>query len=176
MPWWGHALSSQAASWSPDHLFSEPVCTFYRAGPPFRMDKPFHFETGFQKRLKKTQPLAASLLQMKLILTAPAFLVTKIIADKIFSARSTWLSSQAHFPLFPCISLHLHHILLLFNDSSEKKRNQMHFKEDIWHLSKSKNWGKVYSYSNHSNKVIISIHIEQVLYDQNLKSYFPKIS
>lgn len=59
---------------------------------------------------------------MKFILIAHAFLGTKIIADEIFSARSTWLSSQAHFPLFLCISLHLHHILLLFNDSSEKKK------------------------------------------------------
>lgn len=62
----------------------------------------------------------------------------------------------------------------------QKKRNQMHFKEDIWHLSKSKNWGKksivILGHANHSGKVIISIHIEQVLYDENLKSYFLKIS
>lgn len=31
-------------------------------------------------------------------------------------------------------------------------------------------------HANHFGKVIISIHIEQVLYDENLKSYFPKIS
>lgn len=34
----------------------------------------------------------------------------------------------------------------------------------------------ILGHANHSSKVIISIHIEQVLYDENLKSYFPKIS
>lgn len=57
-------------------------------------------------------------------------LVTKITAEKVFSARSTWLSSYAHFSLFPRTSLYLHHILPFFNDSL-KKRNQMHFKKDI---------------------------------------------
>lgn len=34
----------------------------------------------------------------------------------------------------------------------------------------------ILEHSNHSSKVIISIHIGQVLYDENLKSYFLKIS
>lgn len=34
----------------------------------------------------------------------------------------------------------------------------------------------ILGHANHSSEVIISIHIEQVLYDENLKSYFPKIS
>lgn len=66
----------------------------------------------------------------ELVLLAFTSLVTTITAEKIFSARSTWLSSHAHFSLFFYTSLHLHHILPLFNDSLEK-RNPMHFKEDI---------------------------------------------
>lgn len=34
----------------------------------------------------------------------------------------------------------------------------------------------ILGHANHSRNVIISIHIEQVLYDEPLKSYFPKIS
>lgn len=34
----------------------------------------------------------------------------------------------------------------------------------------------ILGHANHSSEVIISIHIEQVLYDENLKSRFPRIS
>ena len=140
----GHSLNCQAGS--PDHLISEVVSWLCHKGPPFQNGEAFHSELGFQHCLGNTHPLTALLLQMKWVSSAFTSAVTTVTAEKIFSAGSTWLSSHAHFSLCFSTSLHLHHILPLFNDSLEK-RNPMHFKEDLWHLSKSKNWEKVYSYS-----------------------------
>lgn len=80
-----------------------------------------------------------------------------------------------YFPAFACTFIMLYHFLMIL----KKKRDLFSLKKIFDIYLKVKMGEKsivILGHANHSSEVIISIHIEQVLYDENLKSYFPKIS
>ena len=80
-----------------------------------------------------------------------------------------------YFPVLPCTFIIFYYFLMILKKKeikcTLKKIFDIYLKVKIGEKSII-----ILGHDNHFSKVIISIHIEQVLYDENLKSYFPKIS